>query len=88
MGATNLRGFTYQAIGQLAQRQPTLLSRLPGVVSQLFAALPSEVPAVRPAVQEALSALVPAYIGCSGNASSHQNILKDKLSEVSMLLLT
>lgn len=64
--AAGLRGFTYQAVGQLAARAPELLAGSPAVAAQFFAALATEPPGVRAALQEALGALAGAYIGCKG----------------------
>lgn len=61
-----LRGFTYQAMGQLAQRAPELFQQDTDIAAQMFSALSVEPPGVRAALQEALSTLSTAYKGCSG----------------------
>ena len=66
-----LRGFTYQAIGQLGERAPSLVRGDPDVPRQLFHALAVEPPGVRSSLQEALAALSHAYKGISGNSLLH-----------------
>lgn len=61
-----LRGFTYQAIGQLGERVPSLLSQDTDIPRRLFHALAVEPPGVRASLQEALSALSNAFIGAQG----------------------
>jgi len=61
-----LRGFTYQAIGQLGERAPSLVRGDVEVPRQLFHALAVEPPGVRSSLQEALSALSHAFKGISG----------------------
>ena len=61
-----LRGFTYQAVGQLAQRTPQLFQNDTDIAAQFFSALSVEPPGVRAALQEAVSTLALAYKGCSG----------------------
>ena len=62
-----LRGFTYQAIGQLAKRTPQLFQQDTDIAAQMFSALSVEPPGVRAALQEAVSTLSSAYKGCSGD---------------------
>ena len=70
--ALALRGFTYQAIGQLAKRAPSPFQKNTDIAAQMFSALSVEPPGVRAALQEAVSTLSSAYKGCSGNtAASH-----------------
>ena len=64
-----LRGFTYQAVGQLAQRTPQLFQNDTDIAAQFFSALSVEPPGVRAALQEAVSTLALAYKGCSGMPS-------------------
>lgn len=64
--ASALRGFTYQAIGQLAARAPALFRSDAAVAARFFGALSTERAGVRAALQEALSALATAHRGCSG----------------------
>ena len=61
-----LRGFTYQAVGQLAKRAPQLFQKDTDIAAQFFSALSVEPPGVRAALQEAVSTLAIAYKGCSG----------------------
>ena len=61
-----LRGFTYQAVGQLAKRIPQLFQNNTDIAAQFFSALSVEPPGVRAALQEAVSTLALAYKGCSG----------------------
>ena len=68
-----LRGFAYQAIGQLAMRAPDPFQKHLGVASDMFQALATEPPGVRASLQEAISCLASAYQGCSG--SSHRPAL-------------
>ena len=63
-----LRGFTYQAIGQLGERAPSLVRGDTDVPRQLFHALAVEPPGVRSSLQESLAALSYAYKGISGIA--------------------
>ena len=61
-----LRGFAYQAVGQLAARAPQPFQANPGIAAQMFAALGSEPPGIRASLQEAVSSMAAAYQGCSG----------------------
>lgn len=61
-----LRGFTYQALGQLAKRSPQLFQKDSDIAAQFFSALSVEPPGVRAALQEAVSTLASAYKDCSG----------------------
>ena len=61
-----LRGFTYQAVSQLAKRTPQLFQKDTDIAAQFFSALSVEPPGVRAALQEAVSTLAVAYKGCSG----------------------
>lgn len=63
-----LRGFTFSAIGQIAQRVPRLFAGDISVASMLFAALSAEMPEVRVSVQEAVSLSCIAYKNVSGEA--------------------
>jgi hypothetical protein len=56
-----LRGFTYQAVGQLAQRQPAAFAGRTDIAASFFSALATEQPGVRAAVQEATSSLASAF---------------------------
>jgi proteasome component ECM29 len=56
-----LRGFTYQAIGQLAQRCGAIFQRDISIAERLFAALSTEPPGTRATLQEAVSTLAVAY---------------------------
>ncbi|CAM6051034.1 unnamed protein product [Sphagnum compactum] len=60
-----VRAFTYQAIGQLAQRAPHLFSGSTDMAVRMFGAIRTESDSVKPTVQEALSSLAAAYKGCS-----------------------
>ena len=64
-----LRGFTYQALGQLAKRAPELFQKDTDIAAQFFSALSVEPPGVRAALQEAVSTLATAYKGCSGTTA-------------------
>lgn len=66
-----LRGFTYQALGQLAKRSPQLFQKDTDIAAQFFSALSVEPPGVRAALQEAVSTLATAYKDCSGMAATH-----------------
>ena len=59
-----LRGFTYQAVGQLAQRQPRAFAGRTDIAADFFTALATEQPGVRAAVQEATSSLASAFRCC------------------------
>jgi proteasome component ECM29 len=61
-----LRGFTYQAVGQLAARVPGLFRRDAAVAEQFFRALSTERAGVRAALQEAVSSLAIAHQDCTG----------------------
>lgn len=67
-----LRGFTYQALGQLAKRAPELFQQDTDIAAQFFGALSVEPPGVRAALQEAVSTLATAYKGCSGMCEAVQ----------------
>jgi proteasome component ECM29 len=56
-----VRAFTYQAIGQLAQRAPHLFSGSTDMAVRMFGAIRTESDSVKPTVQEALSSLAAAY---------------------------
>lgn len=56
-----LRGFTYQAIGQLSQRVPLLFQEDTDIAARCFEALSFEPAGVKAAVQEATSLLSAAY---------------------------
>ncbi|GBG83689.1 hypothetical protein CBR_g37490 [Chara braunii] len=62
-----LRAFTYQAVSQLAQRTPHLVSGTTSMATRFFSALKTESPAVKSSVQEGLSALAAAYQTCSAD---------------------
>lgn len=61
-----LRGFAYQAIGQLAARAPQPFQEDTTIARAMFGALATEPPGVRASLQEAVSSLASAYKGCSG----------------------
>lgn len=77
-----LRGFTYQAVGQLASRAPGLFRRDASIAARFFAALSSEQAGVRAALQESVSSLASAYQGCTGGP-----ILTIQVSAVNRCLL-
>ncbi|GAB4815511.1 hypothetical protein N2152v2_002557 [Parachlorella kessleri] len=62
-----LRGFTYQAIGQLAQCQPQAFAGRTDIAERFFTALASEPAGVRATVQESVSALGGAFKGSQGD---------------------
>ncbi|KAK9448675.1 proteasome stabiliser-domain-containing protein, partial [Limtongia smithiae] len=55
----SLRGFAYEAIGSLIRRSPSLAGSDTAVVDFLFESLRSDIPDMRPSIQEALSSLIP-----------------------------
>lgn len=61
-----MRGFLYQAVGQLASRAPTPFHADPEIAARLIAALSAEPAGVRAALQEAVATLATAYKGCPG----------------------
>ena len=61
-----LRGFLYQAIGQLASRAPQPFHDEPEIAARLISALSAEPAGVRAALQEAVATLASAYKGCPG----------------------
>ena len=67
-----LRGFTYQAVGQLAKRAPQLFQKDTDIAAQFFFALSVEPPGVRAALQESVSTLAVAYKDCSGIGAAAQ----------------
>ncbi|KAK9810293.1 hypothetical protein WJX72_008148 [[Myrmecia] bisecta] len=76
-----LRGFTYQAVGQLAQRVPTLFQNDTDIAARFFAALSWEPPGVRASVQEAVSTLATSYTGCTGEAAAKiEGLLLDSIA--------
>eukprot|EP00873_Tetraselmis_striata_P043262 jgi/Tetstr1/463526/TSEL_008405.t1 len=64
-----LRGFTYQAIGQLAQRSGAIFQKDISIAERLFAALSTEPPGTRATLQEAVSTLAVAYKGSTGETA-------------------
>ena len=68
-GVASLRGFCYQALGQLATRQPSLVVGTPDLAARVFGALATEPEAVRPSVQDAARSLASAYKGCGGGVA-------------------
>ena len=60
-GVASLRGFCYQALGQLATRLPRLVVGTPDLAARVFTALGTEPEAVRPSVQTAARSLASAY---------------------------
>ncbi|CAK0785632.1 hypothetical protein CVIRNUC_008843 [Coccomyxa viridis] len=66
--STAVRGFTYQAIGQLASRVPALFTADVAIARRFFRSLSTEPAGVRTALQEAISTLASAYQGCKGQA--------------------
>jgi len=64
--STAVRGFTYQAIGQLASRVPSLFTSDVSIARRFFQSLSTEPAGVRSALQEAISTLASAYQGCTG----------------------
>lgn len=64
--AVALRGFTYQAIGQLGDRVPKVLQGNLDVPRRFFSALETEAPGIRATLQESLSSLASAYRGVFG----------------------
>ena len=65
-GVASLRGFCYQALGQLSVRTPELVTGTADIASRVFGALASEPEAVRVSVQGAARSLARAYKGCGG----------------------
>ena len=61
-----MRGFTYQAIGQLASRVPSLFTSDVSIARRFFQSLSTEPAGVRSALQEAVSTLASAYQDCTG----------------------
>ncbi|KAJ7569419.1 hypothetical protein O6H91_01G077400 [Diphasiastrum complanatum] len=70
-----LRTFTFQAIGQLAQRVPQLFSGTTEMAFRLFNAIRAETPSMRFAVQEALKSLAAAYKSCSEHVKTEIHAL-------------
>ena len=68
-GAVSLRGFCYQALGQLAARQPALVNGTPDVAARVFSALATEPEGVRASVHDAARSLSAAYRGCGGGVA-------------------
>lgn len=68
-GAVSLRGFCYQALGQLAARQPALVNCTPDVAARVFSALATEPEGVRASVHDAARSLSAAYRGCGGGVA-------------------
>ena len=68
-GVASLRGFCYQALGQLATRLPRLVVGTPDLAARVFTALGTEPEAVRPSVQTAARSLASAYKGCGGGVA-------------------
>ena len=66
MASAAVRGFTYQAIGQLAARVPSLFTSDVSIARRFFQSLSTEPAGVRSALQEAISTLASAYQDCTG----------------------
>lgn len=66
MASAAVRGFTYQAIGQLASRVPSLFTSDVSIPRRFFQSLSTEPAGVRSALQEAVSTLASSYQGCTG----------------------
>ncbi|GMH36012.1 hypothetical protein BSKO_03880 [Bryopsis sp. KO-2023] len=62
------RGFTYQALGQMAQKVPSVFQDNPDIAERLFLSLTSEPAGVRAQVQEAISVMATAYKGSEDDA--------------------
>ncbi|PRW21127.1 proteasome-associated ECM29-like protein isoform X1 [Chlorella sorokiniana] len=77
-----LRGFTYQAVGQLAQRQPQAFAGRTDIAARFFSALATEPAGVRAAVQEATASLAAAFRGAQGDtAEALQQLLADSIAQ-------
>lgn len=59
--ASTLRGFIYQAVGQMAQKVPSVFSCDPKIAERMFLSLPGEPAGVRAQVQEAISVMATSY---------------------------
>ena len=68
-GVASLRGFCYQALGQLSARTPALVTGTADIAARVFGALASEPESVRASVQGAARALARAYKGCGGGVA-------------------
>ena len=68
-GVASLRGFCYQALGQLSARMPALVTGTADIAARVFGALTSEPESVRTSVQGAARALACAYKGCGGGVA-------------------
>ena len=68
-GVASLRGFCYQALGQLSARTPALVTGSADIAARVFGALASEPESVRASVQGAARALARAYKGCGGGVA-------------------
>jgi proteasome component ECM29 len=68
-GVASLRGFCYQALGQLSARTPALVTGTADIAARVFGALASEPEGVRASVQGAARALARAYKGCGGGVA-------------------
>ena len=68
-GTVSLRGFCYQALGQLAVRQPSLVTGTPDIAARVFSALSSEPEGCRASVQDAARSLAQAYGDCGGGVA-------------------
>ena len=68
-GAVALRGFCYQALGQLATRRRALVTGSADIAARVFAALVTEPEGARASVQDAARALATAYEGCGGGVA-------------------
>lgn len=75
---TGIRGFIYQALGQMAQRIPSVFKGDPNIAEKLFLLLPGEPAGVRAQVQEAISNMASAY---RESDTSNQNKIVALLTE-------
>ena len=79
--ALALRGFSYQALGQLAERQPGLVTGTSDVAERVFSALATEPEGVRASVLDAARCLARAYAGCGGGvAMAIEGLLLDAVA--------
>ena len=68
-GSLALRGFAYQALSQLGERIPSVLSQDLEIPERLFEMLAVEAPGVRASLQQSLATLSVAYAGVEGDST-------------------
>lgn len=87
-GSLALRGFAYQALSQLGERIPSVLSQDLEIPERLFEMLAVEAPGVRASLQQSLATLSAAYAGVEGDRThSLDTVLPDLQQNTPFVIL-